>query len=145
MWSLSTLKNINSINVLQKKCLRFMNFSPYNSHTNILFKLDKILKVEDLIRMEQLKLAYQFKKGMLPLNIMEFLKSNINVYCTRNMEKGGLIVPLIRSVTYDDKTLRYAVPTVWNKYIKLNNYDSIRSIYHFKSHFKKMVFESYNT
>ena len=62
MWSLSTLKNINSINVLQKKCLRIMNFSPYNSHTNKLFKLDKILKVEDLIRMEQLKLAYQFKK-----------------------------------------------------------------------------------
>ena len=42
MWSLSTLKSINSINVLQKKCLRIMNFSPYNSHTNILFKLDRI-------------------------------------------------------------------------------------------------------
>ena len=62
MWSLSTLRNINSINVLQKKCLRIMNFSPYNSHTNILVKLDKILKVEDVIRMEQLKLAYQCKK-----------------------------------------------------------------------------------
>ena len=73
--------------------------------------------------MEQFKLAYQFKKGMLPHNIMEFFKSNINVYCTR-------------TVTYGDKTLRYTVPTVWNKYIKLNNYDSIRSIYHFKSHFK---------
>ena len=60
------------------------------------------------------------------------------------MEKGGLIVPRIRSVTYGDKTLRHTVPTVWNKYIKLNNYDSIRSIY-FKSHFKKMVFASYNT
>ena len=95
-----------------------MNFSPYNSHTNILLQLDKILKVEDLIRMEQLKLAYQFKKGMLPHNIMEFLKSNINVYCTRNMEKGGLIVPRIRSVTYGDKTLRYTGPTVWNKFIK---------------------------
>ena len=57
---------------------------------------------------------------MLPHNIMEFFKSNVNVYCTRNMEKGGLIVPRIRSVTYGDKTLRYAVPTVWNKHIKLN-------------------------
>ena len=74
---------------------------------------------------------------MLPHNIMEFLKSNINVYCTRNMEKGGLIVPRKRPVTYGDKTLRYTVPTVWNKYIKFTNYDYIRSIYHFKSHLKK--------
>ena len=36
MWSLSTLKNINSINVLQKKCLRIMKVSPYNSHPHII-------------------------------------------------------------------------------------------------------------
>ena len=37
------------------------------------------------------------------------------------MEKGGLIVPRIRSATDGDKTLRYTVPNVWNKFIKLNN------------------------
>ena len=70
-WSLSTCKNINSFNVLQKKCLRIMNFSLYNTHTNNLFKIDKILKIDDIIKMEQLKLAYQFKKGILPHNIIE--------------------------------------------------------------------------
>ena len=104
MWSLSTCKNINSINVLQKKCLRIMNLSPYNSHTINLFKIDKILKIDDIIEMEQLKLAYQFKKGILPHNTMELFNSNTNIYCTRNMEKGGLIVPRIRSVAHSDKT-----------------------------------------
>ena len=58
------------------------------------------------------------------------------------MEKGGLIVPRIRSVTYGDKTLRYTI--VWNEFIKCNNYDSIRNIYHLKSQYKNKVFESNN-
>ena len=44
MWSLTTAKNVNCIKVLQKKCLRIMNFSAYNSHTSIAVYL-KMIKV----------------------------------------------------------------------------------------------------
>ena len=63
---------------------------------------------------------------------MELFNSNINTYCTRNMAKGGLI----RSAAYGDKTLRFTIPIAWDEFIKCNNYNSIRNIYHLKSHIK---------
>ena len=37
IWGLTTEENLNKIEVLQKKCVRIMTFSDYNSHTNPLF------------------------------------------------------------------------------------------------------------
>ena len=143
MWSLTTAKNFDSIKVLQKKCLRIMNFSPYNSHTNELFILDKILKIEDVIKFEQIKLAFEFKKSTIPNDIMNLFQENINDYNTRNMKKGGLIIPKITSVSYGDRSLRYIIPKVWNEYIKYNDYQNLKSALHLKSLFKKKVIETY--
>ena len=53
-----TDENIEKIEILQKKCIRILTFSPFNSHTSDLFKNLKILKVRDIIKMHQLKLAF---------------------------------------------------------------------------------------
>ena len=37
IWGLTTEENLNKMEVLQKKCLRIMTFSVFNSHTNQLF------------------------------------------------------------------------------------------------------------
>ena len=37
VWSFTSSKNMDSITVLQKKCLRILNFASINSHTNLLF------------------------------------------------------------------------------------------------------------
>ena len=34
VWSLTTVDNINTIRILQTKCIRIINHAPYNSHTN---------------------------------------------------------------------------------------------------------------
>ena len=60
VWSLTTIKNMDCISILQKKCLRILNFAPLNSHTNSLFLLDKVIKFTDVIKIEQLKLVFQF-------------------------------------------------------------------------------------
>ena len=44
IWGL-TEENLNKIEVLQKKCLRIMTFSTFNSHTNQLFIDLKLVKV----------------------------------------------------------------------------------------------------
>ena len=44
--------------------MRIINFAPFNSHTNNLFKSDKILKFEDVIKFEQLKIIYEFKSKL---------------------------------------------------------------------------------
>ena len=59
LWGLTTDENLNKIEVLQKKCLRIMTFSDFNSHTNPLFIDLKLLKVRDVIKSQQLKLVYE--------------------------------------------------------------------------------------
>ena len=60
VWSFTSSKNMDIITISQKKCLRIGNFAHINSHTNILFLSDKIIKYTDVIKMEQLKLVFQF-------------------------------------------------------------------------------------
>ena len=43
VWSLTTVTNINTIRILQLKCIRTINHAPYNSHTDNLFEENKLL------------------------------------------------------------------------------------------------------
>ena len=43
--SLTTVNNINTIRVLQKRYIRIINNAPYNSHTNNLFEENRLLKL----------------------------------------------------------------------------------------------------
>ena len=52
VWSLTTQRNLDIINILQKNCLRIINFAAYNNHTNTLFYSYKLLKFEDIIKLE---------------------------------------------------------------------------------------------
>ena len=56
IWGLTREENLNKIEVLQKKCLRIMTFSDFNSHT---------IKVRDIIKLNELKLVYEFYKNAL--------------------------------------------------------------------------------
>ena len=86
VWALTTLKNINVVNTLQKKCIRIINMAPYHFHTNDLFYHNKILKLNDIILIEQLELAFRYVHNILPTEVLHLFQSNTNRYNTRNME-----------------------------------------------------------
>ena len=52
IWGLTTEENLNKIIILQKKCLRIMTFSDYNSHTNQLFRDLGIINVKDIVKIQ---------------------------------------------------------------------------------------------
>ena len=52
VWSFTSSKNMDNITVLQNKCLRILNFVPINTHTNLLFLSDKIIKCTDVVKIE---------------------------------------------------------------------------------------------
>ena len=53
LWDLTTEDNIHKIEIIQKKCVRIITFSDFNSHTNPLFIQLKILKLRDVIKLQQ--------------------------------------------------------------------------------------------
>ena len=85
---------------------RIINHAPYNSHTNNLFEENKLLKLDDIIKFEQLKLGFLFKNGDLPKELNTLFKLNINTYNTRNASKGGLSIPKINTTSFGIKSLR---------------------------------------
>ena len=72
VWSINISKKQKTlIEKIQKYCLRSIAKKKHNSHTDPLFKLLKIMKFDDITRLEQSKLAYKIKNKLMPTPILE--------------------------------------------------------------------------
>ena len=150
VWGLTTDENLKKIEILQKKCVRIMTFSDFNSHTNQLFIDLKILKVHDVIDLKQLELVFDFYNNSLPTDL-----KNLFILCsdihTTNMElnsahKDVIHIPSIKTVTYGNKSIKFHCAELWNEKFKkgisidanVSHNKSIDKIYN-ASHFKKTL------
>jgi len=85
-WGPSLSKaQINRMFKLQKKAIRYLDNATYNAHTSPLFKKYKILKFEDLIKLELLKFGFSYNTKALPQPIMDIFHPNSynHLYNTR--------------------------------------------------------------
>ena len=123
VWILTKKMNIGLISILQRKCLRIINFAPFNSHTNYMFATDKILKFEDIISFEQLKVVFDFITNKLPdeLNNLFQLNCEVSNYNTSNTSKEGFYIPQIQTTNRGKLSLKYSAPVLWNAFIKSNS------------------------
>jgi hypothetical protein len=80
LWGLTSEENISKIEVLQRKCVRIMSFAAYNSHSNEIFIDLGLVKVRDLISMNQLKLVCDFHNNHLPSDLMSLFVLSSDVH-----------------------------------------------------------------
>ena len=66
IYGAASTRNMEQIETVKRKALRVLTRSLYNAHTDPLFKKHKILKVNDLIQLNQSIFVRQFKNGKLP-------------------------------------------------------------------------------
>ena len=118
VWSLTTKFNLDKINILQKKCIRIINFAPFNSHTLKLFANNKLIKLENIITSTSLKLVFDFKINILPLELMSLFQQarEIRNHGTRGALNDALFVPRIVSTNYGIRSLKYSAPLIWNEF-----------------------------
>ena len=123
VWSLTTKYNLDKINIIQKKCIRIINFEPFNSHTIKLFANNKIIKFEDIITSTLLKLVFEFKTNSLPLELMSLFQhaKEIHNYGTRRALNDDLFVPRIASTKHGLRSLKYSAPLTWNEFSRSNH------------------------
>ena len=159
VWGLANNELIEKIEVLQKKCVRIMSFAPFNSHTNQLFIALKLLKVRDIISLNQLNIVYDFYDNSLPNDLMSLFQPSIDVHTT-NMQLNSSIknlihIPSINTSTYGIQSLKYTCAKLWNEYftkgISINSdrkhnvsFNKIKSIHHFKKVLKKHFLHMYS-
>ena len=123
LWGLTPRnENINRIERLQKKCLRIMSFSPFNSHTNQIFQDLKLLKVRDVIKYHQLKLVRDFYEKSLPNELLPIFQLSKDIHTTSQTLNSAynnlLFIPSFKSMTYGKKSIRYSCPKLWNETFK---------------------------
>ena len=78
------------INKLQKKAIRIVSLSKYNAHTEPIFKRLHLLKVADILKIQELKFYYRFMHNTLPRYLQRIAfhqNSTIHDHNTRRQNK----------------------------------------------------------
>ena len=104
------------IEVLQKKALRIMSFSDSRVSSLQLFKEWDILKIKDIVDIQNCLLVHPFLKEKLPKSFENFFQkcSDIHTNPTRFRSLECLYLPPSKSVTYGMKSITNDCIHSWN-------------------------------
>ena len=147
VWGLSHDKYVDKVRILQKECMRIITFSDFNSHTNALFTDLRILKVDDIIKLNLLKLIYDFNHDLLPSDLSNIFiyNSDIHNYNTRSTVIQGPFIPEISTTKYGTISIKYQGPLIWNELSRtLPSINNEHSTIKFKNTIKKHFFSLYD-
>ena len=103
---------LDELSKLQKKALRAIFKSKYNSHTNILFELSKITKVSDIFQKESIKLMYYHKEGLAPTTISKLISDHTIKKLTKT--RNQLSDQTLSIVGFRNGDLLYNLVQQWN-------------------------------
>ena len=159
VWGFTSERNIDDIQVLQNKCVRIMTFAPFNSNTDQSFIDLGLLKVREVIKLNQLKVVYDFYDKKLPDDLMSLFILSSNVHSTNqalNSAINNLIhIPRFDTVTYGKNSIKFYCAQLWNNmfpsgFIQINadhkndvHLTKINSVHYFKKLLKKHFLYKY--
>ena len=107
--------HISKLFGMQKRAIRIINRKSYKSHTEPLFKSEKILKIDDLYKLHVLLFMHDFKHKKLPSSFNDFaISNNINVHritCQSNLFHTGR-----PRTNYSLKLPNHSFPRIWNSF-----------------------------
>lgn len=111
VWGNSPQQHLKRIEILQKKAVRCISRSRYNSHTNPIFLNLRLLKIKDLYKSACCKLYYRKKKGILHKYHSQQLRCNLHQINTRQSDQ--LYIPRISKVI-EKQQISYKIGNEWN-------------------------------
>ena len=105
--------NSERILKLQKKAMRIISLQKYNAHTGPLFKTLQLLKVNDILKVQQFKFYFSLIHNKLPIyfDCFNFSRNyHFHNYFTRLSNHFHVKV----KHTFATKCLRFSLPTLLN-------------------------------
>ena len=107
-------KNCDRLLKLQKKAIRIITNSKYNSHTEPIFKKECLLKLRDLYELNILKMYFKFKQNELPAYLQTLVakpRNEVHNYNTRNQSNLNINKTKHK---FADNCLRSQLPIIIN-------------------------------
>ena len=158
LWGLTSQKNLKIIETLQNKCIRTITFADYRSTANPIYNSLKLLKVSDIIKLQQIKFAYDYFENLLPDDLCQLFTKRAEVQSTTlnliSSNRKALSLPTILTEHSGRKSLRFQSASLWNQFtskkIQLDNniyfdLNKVKSSSHLKSTLKKHFKYTYST
>ena len=100
--------------------MRLITFSEFQEHTTPIFENFKILKLQDIIKFNTLKIICLYYKNQLPLKIKDTFTKNESI--TRIIPQvesfKTFFISQVNTTHYGIKSLRYNDPVIWNDFFQ---------------------------
>ena len=115
IWGNTYESTLKPIFILQKKALRIITFSQYDSPSSPLFKSLQVIKFYDLVTFHIATFVYKFHNQLPPTVFHSFFTkvTNIHKYNTRLAAKQSYYLPFVRT-NYGKFNIRFQGPSIWN-------------------------------
>jgi len=132
-WGLASQTNIRKLQVQQKKAIRLVHKTPYNSHTPPLFRDAKVLRLQELFTLHASLLMYNLHANTLPANIKDCFTRHAHSHPHSLRNLHDYIAPMPSSLPIKNSIL-FQGQKIWSDISPLfKSYHSIK----FKTHTKK--------
>jgi hypothetical protein len=121
IWSCTSESNLKPLVLKQKSAIRLINLSPYNAHTEPLFKMSNILPLNLLIQFFKLQFIQHYKFEFLPLifrNTWQTNEARLEWNLNFNMQlrnNDEYYVPFAR-INHVERFPLFSFPKIWNSF-----------------------------
>ncbi len=115
-WGNASSSALQKTTILQKRAIRTIHRSNYNSHTEPLFKSSGILKVKDLYESQVALFMHDYVCKKLPSSFDNTFKHNYEIQEAHQTRQSNLIFIERCNSVYASKLPYYTFPVMWNKW-----------------------------
>ena len=100
---------------LQKKAVRIIKLKSHIAHTEPLFKDLKLLRIDHILELQQLKFYYKYQNNLLPHYLQNLPFHHHNEIHDHNTRLEQEMRPALVKHTFAEKSLRYTIPQIINE------------------------------
>ncbi len=146
VWGNSKIALQERLQVLQKSVVRTITNSDKNAHSSPLFKELKILKFDDILKMQLGCLMWDYDHGNLPICFNKYFKKiyNVHKYGTRSSKAGKLSQNVtINTSMHGGKLFKYTGIKMLNYLRELQFYNETKTLHFFRNKFKAYLINQY--
>ncbi len=141
-WGNANSTNLQKTIKLQKRAVRIITNSGYNSHTEPLFKRCQLFKLEDLYEFQVSLFMHDFINSKLPHSFNGVFRFNSDIQDSHRTRQSNLInVPRCDSA-YSNRLPLYSFPVIWNTWTRIIPTSTSKS--HFKYQLKNHLLSNYS-
>ena len=138
LWGATNQCHLNKIHVIQKKAIRIITNSKYNEHTAPLFKELKLLKLNDIYKLNVGKFMFKMVQNKLPLPVKNTFIKNQELH--KHNTRQGVHIKFRRTKVASCQ-ISHKGPEVWLNIP--NGIQTSKNINQFKYKYKRLLQQAY--